>query len=314
MPQSCDIAAIGECMVELAPAATPGNDGTLYRQGFAGDTLNTAWYLRALLPDSCRVRYVSAVGRDALSDRMLDFLAAHGIDTGPVARLPGRTVGLYMISLAEGERSFTYWRGQSAARSLADDPARLERALAGCRLACLSGITLAILPESGRQTLFGVLARFRAAGGLVAFDPNIRPGLWQDDTAMRLGLETGYATCDIAFPTFADDAALFGDASPEDCAHRIAAAGAFEVVVKNGAGPALLHVNGRQTRLPPASVVEPLDTTGAGDSFNAGWLAARLAGASATRAVIAGHELAARVIRHRGALMPMDDLRQLAAG
>lgn len=308
MMQPGAIAAIGECMVELSPAG--GSDDTLLRQGFAGDTFNTAWYLRALLPASRSVRYVSAVGVDATSARMLAFMEANGIDTTHVARLPGRTPGLYLISLSEGERSFTYWRSASAARSLADDPARLAAALSGCRLAYLSGITLAILPPAARGHLLQALAAFRAGGGLVAFDPNIRPALWPDAATMWAGISAGYASADIALPTFEDDAALFGDASPEACAHRIAALGPYEIVVKNGPAPALLHSAGRQSRLPLPRVISPLDTTAAGDSFNAGWLAARLGGACATEAVLAGQKLAARVILHRGALMPMAGVQE----
>jgi len=309
MQHSCNIVSIGECMVELVPEHGIG-DTPVFRQCFAGDTLNTAWYLRALMPASCSVRYFTAVGDDAISSRMLAFMADNGIDTGAIARISDRTVGLYMIAVSAGERTFTYWRSQSAARALADDPNRLERALAGCRLAYLSGITLAILSSEARETLLGVLARFRADGGLVAFDPNIRLALWQDEVAMRGWIARGYATCDIAFPTFEDDAALFKDATPEDCARRISALGAFEVVVKNGAAPVLLDADGRQARIPPPRIVEPVDTTAAGDSFNAGWLAARLGGACATTAVNEGHSLAARVIRHKGALLPMDQVRR----
>jgi 2-dehydro-3-deoxygluconokinase len=309
MQKAFSIASIGECMVELSPE--PG-DTPLFRQAFAGDTLNTAWYLRALLPEAWQVRYVTAVGEDAISTRMLAFMAANRIDTSAIARLPERTVGLYMIALSAGERQFTYWRSHSAAKALADDPDRLERALAGIRLAYLSGITLAILLETGRAELLEILARFRAKGGLVAFDPNLRPSLWPDAVAMRTWIARGYATCDMAFPTYDDDAALFSDPSLEACAQRIADLGASEVVVKNGPGPALLHAEGRQTRVPCPRVVEPVDTTAAGDSFNAGWLAARLRGASATDAVIQGHALAAEVICHKGALMPMPDVRRLA--
>lgn len=308
MHHSFSVASIGECMVELSPETQTG-DAPMFRQGFAGDTLNTAWYLRALLPETCGVRYVTAVGEDAISGRMLAFLADNGIDTSKIARLPNRTVGLYMISLAAGEREFTYWRSQSAARSLADDPDRLAAALSDCKLAYLSGITLAILTDTTRTTLLGILARFRANGGLVAFDPNIRPVLWPNEATMRAWITKGYATCDIAFPTFDDDAAVFSDTSPERCAQRIAALGAFEVVVKNGAAPVLLHSDGRKSRIPPPEAVKPVDTTAAGDSFNAGWLAARMRGACATSAVVEAHALAARVIRHKGALMPMDRKR-----
>ncbi|RZA19020.1 MAG: sugar kinase [Proteobacteria bacterium] len=294
-------------MVELSPEAEAG-DAPLFRQGFAGDTLNTAWYLRALLPETCQVRFVTAVGKDAVSSRMLAFLSANGIDTSSIAELPDRTVGLYMISLSAGERRFTYWRSQSAAKALADDPDRLEQALAGCRLAYLSGITLAILPDHARATLLKVLARFRANGGLVAFDSNIRPVLWQDAAAMRTWITKGYATCDLAFPTYEDEAALFSDDSPQACAHRIAKLGAREIVVKDGPDPVLLLSEGKQTLISTPRVAKPVDTTAAGDSFNAGWLAAWLGGASATAAVTKGQILATRVICHKGALIPMGQL------
>lgn len=307
MKPDCHVTSIGECLVELSPETGPGN-AQVFRQGFAGDTLNTAWYLRALMPGKCRVRYVTAVGQDDLSRRMLALLAENGIDTSGIMTLPDRTLGLYMISLTGGERTFTYWRSQSAAKTLADDPDQLAKALDGSRLAYLSGITLAILSEDRRDALLSVLAEFRAKGGLVAFDPNIRRVLWKDVESMRVWLDRAYSACDFAFPTFEDDAAVFGDATPEDCASRIASLGVSEVIVKDGASPVLLHVDGHQTRIPPPEVIDPLDTTGAGDSFNAGWLAARLGGSSANEAVRKGHALAAQVIRHKGALLPMDHI------
>lgn len=135
------IVCIGECMVEMAPTNIEGS----YQIGFAGDTMNTAWYLCQLLGSAHQVDYLSAVGQDAISDRMLAFLQDAGIGTGSVQRLPGLTVGLYMIQLQDGERSFNYWRGQSAARLLASDAARLAAALDGAGIAFFSGITLAIL-------------------------------------------------------------------------------------------------------------------------------------------------------------------------
>jgi len=298
---SGDFASIGECMVELAPTG----DG-LYRQGFAGDTLNTAWYVRGLMPDGGRqVRYVSAVGRDALSDSLLAFLSDNGIDTGAVARLDDRTVGLYLITLAGAERSFTYWRAQSAARRLASDPERLRGALDGVGTAYLSGITLAILEPADRARLLSILADVRADGGEVVFDPNIRPRLWTDRETMARVTTEGYRVATIALPTFPDEADVYGDGAPSATADRIAALGVREIVVKNGAEPALLRVAGQPDLLSPAlTEVQPIDTTGAGDSFNGGYIAARLAGRRPADAVALGHAVAALVIRHRGALAP----------
>lgn len=303
-----DIASIGECMVEMAPDA----DG-LYRQGFAGDTLNTAWYIRALTsPERRKVRYVSAVGTDALSQRMTDFLENNGLDPQAIARIPDRTLGLYLITLDGAERSFTYWRKDAAARLLASDVDRLRATLDGVGLAYFSGITLAILTPEDRQRLFSMLAHFRKGGGEVAFDPNIRPRLWPDRATMAEATAQGYKAATIALPTFPDDAELFGDGSPQATAERIAALGPREIIVKDGANPALVRMDTAERFIPVAHGDRPIDTTGAGDSFNGGYLAGRSAGLDGVAATELAHKVAARVICVRGALAPMsmfDDLR-----
>jgi len=274
--------------------------------GFAGDTFNTAWYARRLLGPGHRVGFVSAVGRDALSARMLDVIAGTGVETGSIARLPDRTVGAYLIELADGERSFTYWRDTSAARALADDPARLAAALDGAGVVLVSGITLAILPPAGRATLLAALAAARAAGTRIAFDSNIRPRLWPDASTMREAITAVAGVADIALPSFDDEAAAFGDANPAGVARRYAAAGASTVAVKNGAGPVtLLSDGGAPERLAAEPVAPVVDTTAAGDSFNAGFLAALMQGAPPADAARRAMALAARVVQARGALVPV---------
>ena len=293
------VVSIGECMVEIGPAEEPG----LYRMGFAGDTFNTAWYLRRRLPSDWTVDYVSAVGTDAASDSMIAFMEGAGIGTSHVARLPDATVGLYLIDLKDGERSFSYWRGQSAAKRLAEDEARLRAALSGAALAYLSGITLAILPPADRARLLTMLEEFRGSGGRVAFDPNLRLRLWPSPPAMAEAVTEAARHADIALPSFEDDAGAFGDADPETCARRYAALGAGEVVVKNGAGRMAALVDGASHAHDPVPATAVVDTTAAGDSFNAGYLASRLAGGTVRQALAAGSTLAARVVGGRGALV-----------
>lgn len=294
--------AIGECMVEMAPEA----DGR-YVMGFAGDTLNTAWYARRLLPATgsggWRVGYLSAVGSDAISDRMIGFLAGAGIDTRHVARRTDRSVGLYLIQLDRGERSFAYWRANSAARTLAEDGAALAAALVTARLAYFSGITLAILAEADRARLLAALAEARRAGCTIAFDPNLRPRLWPDSGAMCAAVSAAAAHADIILPSFEDEAAHFGDPDPAAAARRYGAAGAGLVVVKDGAGAITTLAGGDLARHPAVAAAAVVDTTAAGDSFNAGFLAAHLTGAGLAAAVEAGAGLAARVIGQRGALV-----------
>lgn len=293
------IVSIGECMVEFAPS---GADGA-FRMGFAGDTMNTAWYLRRRLTRSVTVDFLTAVGTDGMSDHMIGFLERAGIGVAHIARRSDRTVGLYVIQLEHGERSFSYWRGESAARTLACADADLSRALRGATMAYFSGITLAILPAPDRNRLLDRLRDFRAAGGTVAFDPNLRPRLWDTTRDMTDAVTYAAAVCDIVLPSFEDEAAWFGDTAPTDTARRYAASGAGLVVVKNGPGTILACDNGTMTRHDPTPVADIVDTTAAGDSFNAGLLAGRIEGLPLAAAIRAAADLAARVVQSRGALI-----------
>lgn len=298
--------AIGECMIELSPT----ENGGLWRQGIAGDTLNTAWYARARLPADWRVDYATRLGEDRFSAAILGFLAQNGLGTDHISRDPTRGPGLYAISLQGGERSFTYWRNESAARGLGEDRAALDLAMAGAALVFVSGITVAILPPSGRENLLAALNHARHQGALIAFDPNIRPRLWENPDSARHWITRFAAAASIVLPSFDDEAACFGDTQPEATRARYLAAGVSEVVVKNGGGAvlwALAQEQGTMTGLPR---VTPIDTTGAGDSFNGAYLAARLQGRPVTAAIAEGHALASRVVGHHGALIPQAELHE----
>ncbi|AKH99247.1 sugar kinase, ribokinase [Hoeflea sp. IMCC20628] len=292
--------SIGECMVEMAPTA----DGD-YSLGFAGDTLNTAWYARQILKPEWEVAYLTAVGDDAVSERMTDFIRDAGIETEFVQRLPGCTVGLYLIQLDNGERSFAYWRSDSAARRLANDPAFLEAALSTASLIYLSGITLAILSPQNRSTLFDALATARRNGATIAFDPNLRLRLWDSPETTRQTVMTAASVSDILLPSFEDEATFFGDATPGDTARRYADAGAPLVVVKNGDADVLSLSGGQTSGFTPSKVENVVDSTAAGDSFNAAFLASYLDCSDLNTAIAAGSALAAKVITRRGALVEL---------
>ena len=292
--------AIGECMVELAQTGPE-----TWRRGFAGDTFNTAWYASRLLPQDWSVGYLSAIGADAVSAEMRAFMASAGIDTAALRVIPERTVGLYMISTQGGERSFSYWRDHSAARLLAEDEDWLHRHITGARVIHFSGITLAILPPAHRTWLCTALAAARDAGALVSFDTNLRPRLWEGRAAMQQGLIQGAAAASIVLPSFDEETALFGDADPQATLARYLSTGATTVIVKNGALP--LHATSPATgtfSLTPEPVAEMVDSTAAGDSFAAAILAGLATGQSLPDAARAAMRLAARVIRHPGALVP----------
>lgn len=293
------LAAIGECMVEMAPT---GETAT-YRIGFAGDTLNTAWYLRRAMGADWGIDYVTAVGTDATSDAMVGFLASSGLGTGRIQRRADRTVGLYMIELQDGERHFSYWRGQSAAKTLADNPDELTACLDGTDVIFFSGITVAILPPAARDTLFSVLRAKRQSGVTVVFDPNLRPKLWANGDEMCAAIMQAAAESDIVLPSYEDEAEWFGDTSLAATADRYRAVGCETIIVKNGGGSMLIVEGDKTHAVAPQIVTNVVDTTAAGDSFNAGFLAFYLTGSNAADSAMAGAHLAAQVIQNRGALV-----------
>ena len=306
------LVGVGEAMVEFAPV-----EGGLYAQGFAGDTLNTCWYLARLAPPNRRVRYFTRVGNDPLSEKLIDFLTRSGLDASVVSRDAERTLGLYLITLTGAERRFTYWRDASAARRLADDPAALATALEGAALIHVSGITLAVIEAAGRRKLFEALHVARGKGAVVSFDPNLRRRLWRDETELREAMTECADHADIALPSFDDEADLWGDATPGASAERLAALGVKEIVVKNGAGEAYLQADGVRRGVAAKPATDARDTTGAGDSFNAGYLSARLHGLSPSEACAFGHRLAGEVVRWPGALAPLaaiEPMRRLLQG
>lgn len=297
-------AAIGECMIELS-----GAQGDQWRMGFAGDTLNTTWYVRALTDPDFAVDYITAFGDDPFSVKQRSFLRENGIHTAHSPVIVGARPGLYAITLTGAERSFTYWRNDAAARHLADDPEALAKSLDGRQMIYFSGITMGILSPRSRQNVLNAVSNARRQGSRIVFDANYRPRLWENIETAKQVLSNAFHVTDIALPTFPDENALFGDATPADTANRIASYGVREIVVKDGTEPALVVTPDARTKV-PASRAKAVDTTGAGDSFNGGYIAARLAGLDPITAVGRAHKVAARVVEFHGALAPMDEARK----
>jgi 2-dehydro-3-deoxygluconokinase len=284
-------------MIEFSAA----RDG-LFARGFGGDTLNTAVYLARLGVDTS---YVTALGDDALSQAMLTAWRAEGVRTDEVLRVAGRVPGLYMIERdPRGERSFLYWRDRAPAREFFDraDDTALER-ISRFDWLYLSGISLSLYGERGRARLRELLTAARGRGGRIAFDGNYRPRGWNDAQAARHAFNDILPLVDLALPTLEDEQALFADADAAACLARLKAHGINEVVIKRGPLGCLVGTGSPPMEIPPPRIVQPVDTTAAGDSFNAAYLAARIFGASPEEAARAGHRLACAVIMSPGAII-----------
>tara|TARA_B100000674_G_scaffold100702_1_gene73258 strand:+ start:1698 stop:2594 length:897 start_codon:yes stop_codon:yes gene_type:complete len=292
------ILSVGECMAEFSPDKQLGK----FNLGFAGDTFNTAWYIANNHSD-INSSYFSKVGDDEISDRMLKFMSDNRVDTKHVKKVSGSTIGLYLISLVNGERAFSYWRKNSAATFLGQNINDVEYAVKKQDMIYFSGITLAILDPISRDNLFACLKSARRTGKKIAFDPNIRPKLWNDKKEMCDVIMAGANVSDIILPSFEDEATWFSDADPMSTLKRYQKVGAETVVVKNAGEPVSFISNqgiGTHSVEPIEKVV---DSTAAGDSFNSEILVGILRKIPLTEAIINGANLAKKVIMGHGALI-----------
>jgi 2-dehydro-3-deoxygluconokinase len=291
---------VGEVMIELLR----GGDGR-FAVACGGDTFNTAIYLARA---GVEVAFASALGDDPYSEGILALAAAEGIAGDLILRAPGRLPGLYLVDLdTTGKQHSHVWRGEAPAGDLFELPdwSRVAAGLVAARLIYFSGITLSLYSNAGLGRFLAVIEMARQNGTKVAFDGNFRPRGWKGDLSRtRTVFMEALKRVDIALPTYDDEAVLWGDPSPEATVARLQAFGIGEIVVKNGPNSALVVAQGTNEFVPVPEVVVPIDTMAAGDSFNAGYLAARLSGNSPVAAATAAHQLAGQVIRHRGAIMP----------
>jgi 2-dehydro-3-deoxygluconokinase len=291
------LACIGECMIELKEAR-----GGLYARGYGGDTLNTAIYLARLGAD---VDYITALGDDPMSGEMLAGWAAEGVGTSRVARLKGKLPGIYMIQTDDfGDRRFFHWRENAAARSLMDLPETddILDSLSTYDAVYLSAITLSIYRAQGRAKLIGALHHARKHGVRVAFDTNFRARGWPDPDVARAAFQEAFAVSDIVLASAEDLLPLYPYESDERLMERIPC---NEAILRLLRPASIVRFEGvsREVRAEPVTQAV-VDTTAAGDSFSAAYLAARFAGMEPVEAAQAGHRLAGVVVCYPGAIIP----------
>jgi len=281
-----------------------GSDGR-FGLASAGDCFNVAVYLARAGIDAA---LATALGDDSYSDAIVALASAEGVASELMLRVRGRLPGLAVTDTdAAGTRRHHEWRGEAPARELFELPdwSRVAEGLLKAKLVYFSGITLSLYSNNGLGRFLAILEMARAQGVKVAFDGNFRPRGWRGDLPRtRTVFMEALKRVDIALPTYDDEAVLWGDPSPEATVARLQAFGIPEIVVKNGPNSALIAAGDTSEFIPVPEVVVPVDTTAAGDSFDAGYIAARLTGKGPSESVGAAHHLAGQVIRHRGALMP----------
>lgn len=308
------IAVIGECMIELSIK----QDSTT--RSFGGDTLNTSVYLSRLLKNKdFSIHYVTGLGTDPFSQEMLDSWQKEHISTDLVQRMSDKMPGLYSIVTDEqGERSFYYWRNDAAAKFWLKtaETAKIADQIAKYDYVYLSGISIAILDAESIIKLLDLLKQVKANGGKVIFDNNFRPRLWSSLDLARSVYSDILSFTDIAFLTLDDEDLLWGKLPYEQVIERTKKFGVSEVVIKRGSDSCIIDSVEGRFDVPANKIAKEdvIDTTAAGDSFSAGYLAARLSGKNPSQSASQGHLVAGTVIQYRGAIIPLDATPKLIEG
>ncbi len=291
------LACIGECMLEFS-----NQDGETYRLGYGGDVFNTAVYaVRTGVPCA----FLSATGDDRMSRYLLASWEGESVDCSDVRIVPGTSPALYVIDNDEsGEKQFSYWRDASPYRRMFEPGEYRDTFAQRLRrfdVLYFSGISLAVLEEEDRQWLLDAL-KTRRGDCRIAFDPNYRARLWPQGDAGEW-FAKAYELADIALPSLEDASEIEAGITAERLAAEIRSE---EVVVKMGTDGVYARVLEEQLKVAVPDVQAAVDTTGAGDAFNGGYLAARLLGRSPEEAIDIGQSLSARVVCHRGAIVPRE--------
>jgi 2-dehydro-3-deoxygluconokinase len=264
-----DILALGEPMVEFNQTGDGG--GRLYLQGFGGDTSNAAI---AAARQGARVGYISAVGDDVYGQMLRGLWQAEGVDDGAVRTDAQAFTAVYFVTHDAQGHHFSFFRKGSAASRMT--PADLPRErIAAAKVLHLSGISAAI-SDSACDTCFAAVEAAKAAGVQVSFDTNLRLKLWPIARARAVMREL-IRLSDICLPSLEDIQAISGLRDADALVDFCLGLGARVVALKMGAQGALVCDGARRWRLPPHRC-QPVDATGAGDTFGGALLARLVAG------------------------------------
>ena len=288
-----DILCLGEPLVEFVRQ----QDGT-YKHGFGGDTSNAAI---AAARQGASVGYLTALGQDRFGDAVMDLWGSEGIETSAVRRNPDAPTGIYFVDPDPEGRFFTYYRAGSAA-SLYGPEDLDEAMLRAAKVLHLSGITLAV-SQPLRDAAFRAAEIVRDAGGTISLDTNLRLKLWSAEEARRI-TDRAMALAGIAITSIDDSAHLTGLTDPDGIIAHYQALGPLIVAVTKGAEGVRLGVADQRHDIPPAPA-DPVDSTGAGDSFSGAFLAYWLETSDPAEAARRATRIAAGTVSGLGAVAPI---------
>jgi len=290
---------LGECMIELTPS-----DTNAFKQSFSGDVFNTAVYLKRFVTQA-KVHLITAIGKDKFSLAMLEYFHRQHIETSFVFQSDYKIPGLYAIQTDEvGERSFTYWRENSAARGVMSFiDAQVVESISTGDIVFFAGISLAVISPTDRSKFWQFIKQLKDGGAILVFDPNYRAKMWDSSRQAKEQFEQAFIFADILLPGVDDFEQLYGLKTPKAVYDFCKPYQFDELVIKNGEADIVCHIGEHTYHFPIIPVENVVDTTSAGDSFNGVYLGARIKGIEISDAIELASKAAGFVIQHHGAIV-----------
>jgi len=256
---------MGEALVEFVRQDKP--DGPeCYKQGFGGDTSNTAI---AAARQGCSTGYISAVGDDPFGQALLELWHRENVDTSRVELNKTAPTGIYFVDPDPQQRNFTYYRSGSAASLITPDSLDSDY-IAGARILHISGISLAI-SKTARDSVKEAMSIARTNGVKISLDTNLRLKLWSLEEA-QFHIDDAMKSVDIALPSYDDATELTGLADRDAIIDYYLDLGPSIVALKLGSEGCRLAFDGERFDV-PAVPADAVDSTGAGDTFAGAFLA-----------------------------------------
>lgn len=255
------ILCAGEALMDMLPRETT-DGGSAFRPFTGGSVFNTANAIGRL---GQPVGFFCGISTDFFGDMLMETLHASNVDTSFVVR-PDRPTTLAFVKLTDGQATYLFYDENSAVRMLSEEdiPAlddSVDTLLFGC-------ISLAVEPCA--ETLETLLMR---EGGtrVTMIDPNIRAGFIQDEERYRARLDRMIAKSDLVKVSDEDLAWLRGTGDSGAKARELLAMGPAVICVTEGSRGVTGYTGDGEVFV-PAQKVEVVDTVGAGDTFNGGFL------------------------------------------
>lgn len=305
-----DVISLGETMVLFSPM----NSGSLkyvnyFRKQIGGAESNFAIGMARL---GYKAGWISKVGDDTFGEYIVSFIRGEGVDTSMVKKDGTAPTGVYFKEFHETKdtRVFYYRKGSAASNITPEDLD--EKYIASAKYLHITGIT-PVLSESARRTVLKAIEIAKKNNVKISFDPNLRKKLCSEENLIKYTLEI-IGSADIVFPGYKEAKFLFGDEEPEELCKKILNLGPEIVAMKLGKDGCIVANKNKIQHIRGVKIDKVVDTIGAGDGFNAGFVAGLLQGLDIVECGKLANEVGALVTTVVGdveGLPTLNDIKEL---